>query len=258
MTARLRAAGCVFAEEEAALLVAEAGEDGGRLEGMLAERESGRPLEVVVGWAEFLRLKVRVADGVFVPRRRTELLVAVALRHVDATASPRVLDLCCGTGAAGSAVEAARPDAEVWASDVDPRAADCARTNLRAADRVLCGDLFAPLPGSLRGRFDVVIANAPYVPSGEVAFMPPEARDFEPLAALDGGPDGTAIQARIAGEAAEWLAPGGLLVVETSERQAVTTVGHLTTAGFAAGIVRDDELDAVCATGSRHPTSGAA
>lgn len=218
---------------------------------MLARRLEGTPLELVLGWAEFRGLRIRVDEGVFVPRTRTTFLVETALAHLAdrGIERPLVLDLCCGSGAAGAAVEHARPDATVHAADLDPRAVACARTNLRDPARVYEGDLFAPLPESLRGRFDVILANAPYVPTGEIDFMPREARLFEPAIALDGGADGLRIQALVASAALDWLAPGGLLVVETSVRQADATRSLLESAGFRTRVGHSDDLDATLVAG---------
>ncbi|WP_345713677.1 putative protein N(5)-glutamine methyltransferase, partial [Kineococcus glutinatus] len=183
---RLRAAGCVYAEEEAALLVAQAG-GAAELDDLVARRVGGLPLEQVLGWAQFCGVRVAVEPGVFVPRRRSEFLARTA-----AAVTPRggvVVDLCCGSGALAVALSAAVPDLEVHAVDSDPVAVRCARGNLPGA-QVLLGDLDAPLPDRLRGRVDVLVAVVPYVPSGEVALMPAEARLHEPRAALDGGADG--------------------------------------------------------------------
>ena len=112
-------------------------------------------------------------------------------------------------------------DVELHAADLDPAAVRCARRNVAAAGgRVYQGDLYAPLPKQLRGRVDVLVANAPYVPADAVALMPPEARLYEARVALDGGVDGLDVLRRVAAGAAEWLAPGGRLLVETSEAQA--------------------------------------
>lgn len=247
---RLRAAGSVFAEEEAALLVAEA--DGTELESMVRRRIQGEPLEVVVGWALFRGLRIRVAPGVFVPRRRTELIALTALA-LPALADPAsdavVLDLCCGTGAVGAVIEAERPRARVFAADLDPAAVAVARQNLRHPEQVFEGDLYAALAPELRGRIRLILANAPYVPSDEIAFLPREAREHEPLAALDGGATGTELHARIAAGAKEWLAPGGAVVIETSPGQQERTASHLARAGFSTVTRRDVDLDATVVVG---------
>jgi release factor glutamine methyltransferase len=273
---RLRAAGCVFAEEEAAILVSSAGSPAS-LDAMVARRADGEPLEQVVGWAEFCGLRIFVDPGVFVPRRRSEFLVSVAVDFVrsreTAAEAPVIVDLCCGTGALGLAVaggtytdfgldkaghtgaaddpNSVYPDRQLYAAELDPVAVACARRNVEpAGGRVYQGDLFAALPAALRGRVDVLICNAPYVPSSEIAFMPAEAREHEALMALDGGADGLEILRRVAGAAGSWLAPGGVLLVETSEHQAPTMAAAMTAAGLAARIHEDDEWGATVVTGA--------
>jgi release factor glutamine methyltransferase len=236
---RLRAAGCVFAEEEAELLRARAA-DPAELEALTARRVVGEPLEHVLGWAEFHGLRVAVGPGVFVPRRRTEFLVDLAVERTHPGAV--VLDLCCGSGALGAAVAVERPGIELVAADLDPAAVRCARSNLEPiGGRVFEGDLFVPLPAALRGRVDVLLANVPYVPTGEIALMPPEARLHEASLALDGGGDGLDVLRRVAAEAGDWLAPGGVLLTETGDEQATAAVRVLTAAGFAAHIASDDD-----------------
>ena len=136
-----------------------------------------------------------------------------------------MLDLCCGTGALGAGDGGPRrPGCELHAADVDPAAVRCAERNL---DRSAAGSTPAtstdPLPAALRGRVDVIVANAPYVPTEAIALMPPEARDHEPRLALDGGPDGVDVHRRVAAGAPGWLAPGGSLLIETGRRQAART-----------------------------------
>ncbi|WP_138945217.1 putative protein N(5)-glutamine methyltransferase [Plantibacter sp. M259] len=245
---RLRAAGCVFAEDEAALLLAES-DDPDRLERMVAARVAGRPLEHVLGWVAFRGRRVVVEDGVFVPRRRTELLVDAALPRLQNGSV--VVELCCGAAAVGSALLAEAPGPiDVWASDIEPAAVDCARRNLGPrGGHALLGDLFNGLPRSLAGRVDLLLANAPYVPTASMATMPPEAREHEAVIALDGGADGLDVQRRIIAQAPDWLAPGGAVMIETSERQAPETAALMKAAGLTASIDRDDELDGTVAVG---------
>jgi len=226
------------------------------LDAKVAQRAAGRPLEHVLGWAELCGVRVEVDDGVFVPRRRSELLVREAARLVGEATSgaPVVLDLGCGSGALGvvvaTLVAASGGTVELHAAEIDPASVACARRNVRRiGGTVHEGDLFAALPTSMLGRVDVLVANAPYVPSGEVQFMPPEARDFEPLVALDGGSDGVDVQRRVIAGARPWLAPGGHLLVETSERQASLTRAAFVAAGFTAHLVIDDDLGACVVVG---------
>ena len=219
---------------------------------MVGRRVAGEPLEHVIGWARFRGLRIAVDPGVFVPRRRTELLVreAVALeaRHTaDRGPRPRpavVLDVCCGSGAVGVALMAALGPLELVAVDVDPAAAACARRNLGAAGTVYEGDLYEPLPVTLRCRVDLLVANAPYVPSEAVRLLPAEARSHEPLVALDGGADGLDVQRRIVAPAREWLAPGGHVLVETSEHQAPATADLLARQGLSPRVRRSRKQDA--------------
>ena len=242
---RLRAAGSVFAEEEAALLVSEYTREGvmdaAALDHAVHRRTTGEPLEIIVGWADFCGLRLAVAPGVFVPRPRSAFLV----EHAVALTRPGdvLLDLCCGVGAIAAAVSARVPGLEVHAAELDPVAAECATRNLPGG-HVVVGDLFAPLPIALAGRVDVLVANAPYVPTSEIDLMPREARLFELPATHDGGVDGLDLHRRIAAEAPRWLAPGGHLLIETSEQQSPVTRAVLESAKLVARIERDDETDA--------------
>jgi release factor glutamine methyltransferase len=269
VVARLRAAGCVFAEDEARLLTA-AARTPAELDALVERRVSGLPLEQVVGWAEFRGLRIFVDPGVFVPRRRSEFLVETALA-VARRPAPVIVDLCCGTGALGLAVAAGMNaaglggtgqggaklggaklgGAELHSADIDPAAVACARRNVEpAGGHVYQGDLFGPLPSALRGRVGVLICNAPYVPRPELAFLPPEARDYEPRVALDGGQDGLEVLRRVAAEAPRWLAPGGSLLVETSEQQAPAMTRAMTAAGLTARVHTCEEYGATVVTGS--------
>ncbi|MET9773983.1 putative protein N(5)-glutamine methyltransferase [Streptomyces sp. NPDC006367] len=249
VVAALRAAGCVFAEDEAELILATA-RTPGEAAALVERRVTGLPLELVLGWAGFHGLRIAVSPGVFVPRRRTEFLVDQALAHAPDAAV--VVDLCCGTGAVGAALAAALGRPEVHAADIDPAAVRCARGNLAAAGgHVHTGDLFEALPGTLRGRVGILAANVPYVPTGEVPLLPAEARDHEPLAALDGGADGLDVLRRVAAEAPAWLAPGGCLLTETSERQAPAAVAAFTRAGLTTRLAVCEELYAHVVIGVR-------
>lgn len=252
----LRAAGCVFAEDEARLLSCAASSDG-ELAAMAQRRAAGHPLEHVLGWAEFCGLRVEVDEGVFVPRRRSEFLA----RQAAALAAPGdvVLDLCCGSGALGAALAASVEDLELHAADIDPAAVRCARRNLAAAGgRVHEGDLYGPLPAALLGRVDILVANAPYVPAGSVALLPPEARVHEPRAALDGGADGLDVLRRVTAQAPLWLAPDGILLVETSEGQVARAADAVARSGLSPRVAVCGELGATVIVARRSGCEDAA
>ncbi|WP_458780765.1 putative protein N(5)-glutamine methyltransferase [Arthrobacter sp. D3-16] len=253
----LRGAGCVFAEDEARLLLAEAS-SAAELAEWVERRVSGEPLEYILGWAEFCGLRIAVDPGVFVPRRRTELLVSEGVSVLReslippaSSASGVVVDLCCGSGAVGVAVASQVSVAELHSADIDCIAVDCARRNLSTVGgHVHRGDLYAALPSRLRRRVQLIVVNAPYVPTRVLPTMPPEARIHERRISLDGGPDGLDLHRRVIREAAEWLDPTGHLVIETSELQAVGTAAIMVAAGLGARTVHSDELDGTVVVGT--------
>jgi release factor glutamine methyltransferase len=256
----LRNAGCVYAEDEARILT-EAARTADDLRSLLDRRAAGEPLEHIVGWAEFCGLRVRVRRGVFVPRRRSEFLVECALGPVRAamartsnrTPRAEALDLCCGSGAIGLAL-ATLADVDVVAADNSPVAAACARENLAGVGgRVYEGDLFAPLPRVMRHGFDVILANAPYVPTGEIGRLPAEARLFEPIATLDGGPEGTSTQRRILASAADWLRAPGVVVIETEHEMSAQTARIAQDNGFATEIRESPALGATVVLATYRP-----
>src|SRR5690606_5059029 len=185
-------------------------DDAHDLEALVARRVEGEPLEHVLGYVDFHGLRIGVDPGVFVPRQRTVLLVdeavALARRRAVRTRPPEtvpgqagdpvvVVDVCCGAGALGLAVatdlgfgaDAGRRPVDLHVTDLDPAAVACAARNVAAVGGVAYrGDLFDPLPTRLRGRVDVLLANVPYVPTGEIPLLPPEARDHQARAAVDG------------------------------------------------------------------------
>jgi release factor glutamine methyltransferase len=249
VAARLRAAGCVYAEDEARLLV-EATRNESELERAVRRRERGEPLEVIVGWAEFCGLRIGVDAGVFVPRQRTALLVDVAVAGLPADRPGLTLDLCCGSGALGLAV-AARASIDLIAAELDPGAVACASRNLKGVGEVFAGDLFEAVPIRYRGLIDVILANAPYVPTADIDLMPPEARLHEPRTALDGGADGLDLHRRIITGAASWLAPGGRLLIEVAERQVPAATDLMIAGRLRPEVHRDSARDALVVVG-RH------
>jgi release factor glutamine methyltransferase len=249
ITAALRKSGSVFAEEEAQLLLS-AFESPDELSLKVQQRIDGLPIQVILGWAEFHRLRVGIDPGVFIPRLRSEFLVDHAFSHCEADSI--VVDLCCGSGAIGMAIISALPQIGLYASDNDPRAVHCARKNISSlGGHVVEGDLFSALPIELQGRVGVIVANAPYVPTDAIEMMPREAREHEPRESIDGGLDGLDVHRRIAKEANAWLAPGGYLLVETSEDQADLMTSILALNRLEPKVVSSDEYDATVVLGRK-------
>lgn len=203
-------------------------EERAALRGSVQRRAAGEPLQYVTGEVAFRHLVLRAERGVFIPRPETEVLVDVALEALDAAAAGRastVVDLCTGAGAVALSVAHERPEARVYATDLDPSAVHLARENARRSRleervSVLLGDLFEPLPEELLGRIDLVAANPPYIPTGDMPGLPEEVAGFEPSLALDGGADGLDVARRVMAAAARWLRPGGTLAMELDETRA--------------------------------------
>jgi len=192
---------------------------------------------------EFGGLRLAVAPRLFVPRRRTELVARLAIEALPP--GGRLADLCCGVGAIAAVVASRRPDAVVVAADLSPVAVELAARNLAPFGATA---VVSDMAAGLVGPFDVITACPPYVPSGEIALMPREARDYEPHAALDGGPDGTDLQAVVFRAAAVLLTPGGVAIVETSRAQAKRTAQRAIEAGLNPSVGRDKKLGATVVT----------
>ncbi len=186
------------------------------------------PVQYITGVAAFRHLELTVTPAVLIPRPETEVLVDVALELLPA--GGRILDLCCGSGAVALSLAQEAAAAEVVAADVSAAALEVAKANGQCcglAERVEwhCGDLFTPLRGT--EPFDLVAANPPYVRRSDLAQLAPEVRDYEPHLALDGGEDGLAYYRRIAQEAADFVRPGGYLLLEIGEGQSAAVEGLL-------------------------------
>lgn len=242
IAARLRTSGSVFAEDEARLMISEA-PDTKQLASMIERRSAGEPLQQILGWAMFASQRVTIAPGVFIPRQRTELLFVQAAKNSER--GDVVLDMCCGAAPIAMALSAVKRNIELHCTDIDPVAIECAEKNLDGTGAMTyVGDLFEPLPVVLRGRINVLVANAPYVPTGAIETMPAEARDYENRATLDGGEDGLDFHRRIAGEAPGWIKRNGCVLFETSASQAEETMEICISNELKPKLFTDEELDA--------------
>lgn len=237
---RLRAAGCVYAEAEVATIAKRFPETVDR-HAAVERRSAGTPLELILGSADFCGAPVTVQPGVFIPRRRAEVLVDVAdelgaalLRAASDRRDPVLaLDLGCGSGALAAALRSRHPAWRVHACDVDSVAVECARANGRTFGfTVYRSDWFAGLPGSLQRRLDLIVAHLPYVPTPDIRLIPGDYRAVEPLHAVDGGPDGLDPWRQVALACPSWLRPAGNVLTQVADHQADTAQA----VGEAAGL----------------------
>ncbi|MGC8904813.1 peptide chain release factor N(5)-glutamine methyltransferase [Thermus sp.] len=188
----------------------------GRAWELLAKRLSGYPLQYLLGEVEFFGLPLKVAEGVLIPRPETEGLVELAL-SLPLPPRPRVLDVGTGTGAIALALKRFLPDAEVWATEVDPKALALAQENARRLGLPV-RFLMASLTGGL-GELDLVVANPPYLPEAYRKVAPKELSFENPLA-LYAGPEGLSVARALAEEALHALRPGGYLLLELAPENA--------------------------------------
>ncbi len=195
---------------------------------LVKRRRENTPVAYLIGRTSFFSFDLAVSPAVLIPRPDTETLVEQVIRivrQIPGWETPYILDLGTGSGCIAIALAKSLPGAQLVASDVSPEALTMARANadsLAVADRIrfIQGDLFAPLvQPPTPGAFHVIAANPPYIATGQLRELMPQVRDHEPTLALDGGPDGLDFYRRIGDEAAGFLIPGGLLIVETAFNQ---------------------------------------
>jgi release factor glutamine methyltransferase len=241
----LTEAGCVAPGAEADEFIRAAAGDRGILERSLARRTAGEPVAWIIGSTTFGGLTLGVATGVYVPRPQTE---ALALRAVELLPTHGVaVDLCTGSGAIARVLAVSHPAGRVVATELDPTAVACARSN---GVVVFEGFLDESLPSDLEGGVDVLTAVVPYVPTGELRLMPSDVLLYEPRMALDGGSDGTDLLHEVVRRSPRWLRPGGRLLLELGGDQLDIVGPLLRDHGFeAVEEMRDADGDmrAVCA-----------
>lgn len=213
-------------------------------------RAAREPSAMITGHREFMGLDFNVNAHVLIPRPDTENIVEAALARVSRKSHSEVLDLCCGSGAIGIALKNTCPDIQLWLSDISKKALAVAESNAqkhRVAAHLILGDLFEGLPQSQ--RFDMIVTNPPYIPTGDIADLSPDVKDYEPRMALDGGKDGYDFYKRLFASVDDRLKEQGHLILECGWNQADTLIemarsrsfSHIERiydlAGFARGLV---------------------
>jgi len=215
--------------------------DEGVVEEVLSRRVRREPLQYITGYVNFLGLRLMVGTGVFIPRPETEVMAEEAIKRVihlqvmDKGPSPRILDLCTGSGCLALSFAMAFPGAYVYGSDISKTAIGYALRNALINKisnvRFITGDLFRPFR---RGRhFDIIITNPPYIRTGDIGRLQPEIREWEPLIAIDGGEDGLEYYRRIIPESCHYLKDGGLLIMEVDPQGVGWIVEGLRASGYA-------------------------
>lgn len=212
-----------------------------RLDAMLERRVDGEPVQYILGSADFMGLRFYVAPGVLIPRQDTETLAEAALVALRAMpGSPAVLDLCAGSGCIGLSLASLAPDARVTLADISREALEIARRNEKALGvraELRHGDLYDAVG---QARFDLIVSNPPYIPSGELATLQREVR-FEPKLALDGGSDGLDFYRGIAAGVSKHLNPDGAIYLEVGIGEAPAVLDLLRRAlpHIETGTIRD-------------------
>lgn len=220
----------------------------------LVDRRAGRePLQYIVGSQEFMGLKFKVDRSVLIPRQDTETLVELALeRSREKKANISILDMCCGSGAIGISMAHFLPKAKITACDISDEALEIARINaaengVEKRMEFIKSDMFNTInkrdkEKPLKGRFDMILCNPPYIPSDIVVKLQKEIREYEPLVALNGGEDGLDFYRIIASDAQRNLKVGGLLMMEIGHDQADEVTGLLKETGKYGDIRVDKDL----------------
>lgn len=208
----------------------------GRFEKMIARRAAGEPTQLIKGYTEFKGLKLIQRPGTFIPRDSSEFLAEQAIKRIRRRKDPVAVDMACGTGPVALAVKNEVASATVYGADIASDAIRDARANarkLKVGAKFVCGDMFQPLPKSLRGKVDVITIHPPYVARGELKDLPDEIKLFEPVHVLtDGSKEGMGLVEMTVDAAPAWLRPGGWLLIEVSPDRARAVMSVMRRGGF--------------------------
>ena len=227
---------------------------------MVDRRAGGEPAARILGYVDFLDLRIDVHEGAFFPRISSETMAAEAVRRLRPRAKPVHVDLATGVGTVALAVGKALPKARVYGVDLLPAAVKGATKNARSLrierTRFLTGDLFEPLPEKLGGKVDVITIHPPYVGVDEVQEQPREIVDYEPVVTLtDGSPDGLGMVRRVAGESPAWLVPSGWLLIEVGADMGGKVAAILRRAKYRDITTKPDEYGVTRTVCARRPAS---
>ncbi len=210
-------------------------------ESFLAERESGRPTQYILGTWEFMGLPFSVGEGVLIPRGDTEILVETILEKQESLRT--ILDIGTGSGCIPVSLSHYGKFESVLAVDISPKALGYATKNAAANHAEISfyeSDLFSNVPAEWKGKLDAIVSNPPYIPKEDIAGLMTEVRDFEPRNALDGGADGLDFYRAIVAESRDWLKQGGWLFFEIGYDQEEALRSLLAEAGYAEIGIRQD------------------
>lgn len=203
----------------------------------IEKRSRHIPLQHILGYQEFMGLRFRVDGSVLIPRQDTETLVEEVLRNLHDGMS--ILDMCTGSGCILLSLLKYSNDCTGVGCDISEKAVGKARENAESLGlkaRFLQSNLFE----NVSGKFEIIVSNPPYIPSGEIPGLMEEVRDYDPLAALDGGEDGLFFYREIIPKAGEYLHPGGMLFLEIGCEQAADVKGLMEHAGYKDILVCED------------------
>jgi release factor glutamine methyltransferase len=205
-----------------------------KLKGWVSRRAGREPVQFILGYAPFLDLEITVEPGVFVPRPETEGLAELCIGLVQGVSNPVLVEVCAGTAALSLWFAKKRSDVNVIAVERNHAAVLCAKktaSRYRLDINLIQGDLFEPFSdGPLTGTADIIVANPPYIPSSDIKALPPEVLDWEPMDALDGGPNGLSFYRPLVQGAFTLLRFGGWVAFEVGDgaAEAVAEIIELT------------------------------